>query len=166
MTVLAPLALAELHQRKASVDSAVAAGFYPRDKAERLLRCWLSIALAAGADPGDCSALLGIWAEEHGFDSRLARIVLLDDGPPREEWLAELARARDAAGNKARAHPTDLKLSARHHALDSLCIYLGGPSEMQSAQRDQSSRSAAVGQPGTQQASCSAAVGQLETEAA
>lgn len=129
MTALAPLALAELHQRKASVDSAVAAGIYPRDQGERLLRCWLSIALAAGADPGDCSALLGMWAEEHGFDARHARIVLLDEGPPREQWLAELARARDAAGTKARAHPTDMQLSARHHALDSLCIYLGGRPE-------------------------------------
>lgn len=141
MTALAPLALAELHQRKASVDSAVAAGIYPRDQGERLLRCWLSIALAAGADPCDCSALLGMWAEEHGFDARHARLVLLDEGPPREQWLAELARARDAAGNKARrascsaavgrkeTGPTDMQLSARHHALDSLCIYLGGRPE-------------------------------------
>lgn len=129
MTALAPLALAELHQRKASVDSAVAAGIYPRDQGERLLRCWLSIALAAGAEPADCSALLGMWTEEHGFDARHARIVLLDEGPPREQWLAELARARDAAGTKARAHPTDMQLSARHHALDSLCIYLGGRPE-------------------------------------
>lgn len=129
MTALANLALAELHQRKASVDSAVAAGFYPREKGERLLRCWLSIALAAGAEPGDCSALLGMWAEEIGLDAKHARIVLLDEGPARSEWLAELARARDAAGAKARSHPTDMQLSVRHHALDSLCIYLGGPPE-------------------------------------
>lgn len=129
MTALANIALAELHQRKASVDSAVATGRYPRNKGERLIRCWLSIALAAGARPGECSALLGVWAEEVGLDDRHASIVLLDEGPPRAEWIAELARARDAAGEKARAHPTDHKLSLRHHALDSLCIYLGGPAE-------------------------------------
>jgi len=129
VTALARLALAELHQRKASVDSAVAAGFYPREQGERLLRCWLSIALAAGARPGDCSTLVGMWVEETGLDDRHARVVLLDEGPPRGTWLAELARARDAAGTKARAHPTDMKLSLRHHALDSLCIYLGGPPE-------------------------------------
>lgn len=129
MTTLARLALAELHQRKASVDAAVNAGTYPREKGEQLLRCWLSIALAAGARPGECSSLLGMWAEDAGLDDRHARLVLLDDGPPRTEWLAELARARDAAGSKARANPTDMKLSLRHHALDSLCIYLGGRPE-------------------------------------
>lgn len=129
MTALARLALAELHQRKASVDAAVNAGTYPREKGEQLLRCWLSIALAAGARPGECSSLLGMWAEDAGLDERHARLVLLDDGPPCTAWLGELARARDAAGGNARTHPTDLKLSLRHHALDSLCIYLGGPPE-------------------------------------
>lgn len=163
MTALSRLALAELHQRKASVDSAVAAGFYAREQGERLLRCWLSIALAAGARPGDCSALVGMWVEDAGLDDRHARIVLLDEGPPRRTWLAELARARDAAGAKARAascstavgqkepHPTDMKLSLRHHALDSLCIYLGGPPEAPAQKAS---------------ASCSKAVGRMERQAA
>ena len=136
MTALANVALAELHQRTASTHAAVHAGRMRRVDGERFLRCWLSIALAAGARPGECSALLGNWVEETALDERHARIVLLDNGPPKTEWLAELTRARDHAGGKARARHTDMTLSVRHHALDSLCIYLGGPSEMQTAQRE------------------------------
>lgn len=143
MTALANVALAEFHQRTASTHAAVHAGRMRRVDGERFLRCWLSIALAAGARPGECSALLGNWVEETELDERHARIVLLNNGPPKTEWLSELARARDHAGGKDRSardqwgesDPRTLPLSTRHHALDSLCIALDGPTESPAEQQ-------------------------------
>lgn len=131
MSFLANIALAEFQQRKASIDAAVRVNRFDRDEGERLLACWLSIALAAGARPGECSTLLADWQREKGLGDAQARSMLLALGPDRADWTAELTRARDAAAKKARAHPTDDQLGARHHNLDSLCIYLGCVSEPQ-----------------------------------
>ncbi|MBX7459526.1 hypothetical protein [Qipengyuania huizhouensis] len=137
MSALARLAADEYRRRKASVDAAVADRRFDRAEGEKLLRCWLSIALTAGARPADCDALLGYWQEERKLTDVYARYILLEQGPKRKVWQAELTRARDAAGGKARAAAEDigwedrrtLDLSLRHHALDSLAIYLGCPSE-------------------------------------
>ena len=132
MTALSNLALGEFHQRKASIDAAVRANRYSRQDGERSLACWLAIALAAGVRPGECTAILADWQADHGYDDATARAVLLSGGPPREEWSAELTRARDRAASKARQHPTDDRLNARHWQLESLCIYLGCPPEASS----------------------------------
>lgn len=129
MSFLANIALAEFQQRKASIDAAVRVNRFDRDEGERLLACWLSIALAAGARPGECGPEVDRWQGK--LADQYARFILLHDGPPRADWQAELTRARDAAAKKARAHPTDDQLGARHHNLDSLCIYLGCASEPQ-----------------------------------
>lgn len=129
-TPLATLAIAEFHQRKASVDAAVKAGRYRRGEGERLLGLWLAIALEAGAPPGECAAVIGFWQDDCGYSDGMARHILLRDAPPRAAWEAELARARAAAGAKARAHPTEITLQLRHAALDCLAIYLGvGPEQ-------------------------------------
>ena len=129
MTTLADLALAEFHQRQASIDAAVHANRYARADGEKKLACWLAIALSAGARPGECTAILADWQADRGHDDATARAVLLSGGPPKAEWSLELTRARDAAARKARAHPTDDRLCARHWQLESLCIYLGCEAE-------------------------------------
>ena len=129
MSPLASIGLEEFRRRKASVDRAVAARRYRREDGEQLLTRWATIALAAGAAPREISAVHEAWQEDAGLSDVYARHILLEQGPSHAEYIAELARARDAAGEKARANPAEHDLSVRHHALDSLCIYLGGPSE-------------------------------------
>ncbi|MBX7496794.1 hypothetical protein K3172_13085 [Qipengyuania sp. 6B39] len=136
MSYLTRIALAELHQRKASVDEAVRMRRFDREAGERLLACWLSIALAAGAAPRECFALVEHWQEDNEYSDSAARAVLLSDGPRRHEYLAELARARNLAAGKARANPTNRALQTRHADLECLAILLGAPSEPESiAQR-------------------------------
>ena len=155
MTILARLAADEYRRRKASVDAAVAEGRFDRGQGEKLLRVWLSIALTTGARPADCDALLGYWQEERKLSDVYARHILLEQGPRRTVWQAELTRARNAAGTKARNAAQELggegsednpassseavgrkqralDLSLRHHALDSLAIHLGCPPEFAS----------------------------------
>lgn len=127
MTVLARLALQEYRQRKSSVDAAAHAGGFAREEGERLLRCWLAIALTVGAKPSDFGPEVDRW--QGRIADHYARFLLLEALPPRRQWLAELTRARNAAAMKARAQPTDIDRSARHHGLDCLCIYLGGEPE-------------------------------------
>ena len=137
---MARLAADEYRRRKASVDAAVAEGRFDRGQGEKLLRVWLSIALTTGARPADCDALLGYWQEERKLSDVYARHILLEQGPRRGVWQAELTRARNAAGAKARAAAQELgwkegktlDLSLRHHALDSLAIHLGCPPEFES----------------------------------
>ena len=140
MNILARLAADEYRRRKASVDAAVAEGRFDRGQGEKLLRVWLSIALTTGARPADCDALLGYWQEERKLSDVYARHILLEQGPRRTVWQAELTRARNAAGIKARNAAQELgweerrtlDLSLRHHALDSLAIHLGCPPEFES----------------------------------
>lgn len=134
MTALAPIALEEYHHRKASVDAAIAHSGFARQEGERLLRCWLAIALTAGAKPSECGPEVDRW--QGSLADHYARFLLLEDLPPRDQWLGELTRARDAAARKARNHPTDIELGTRHHALDSLCIYLGGAPEAQPVEQE------------------------------
>lgn len=126
---LATLAVAEFHRRKASIDEAVAAHRFPRAQGEANLRLWLAIALTAGARPRDCGALFEHWQEECEYSDAIARVILLEDGPSREEWHAELARARDAASSKARARPTDRSAQERSLTLQCLAIALGVSAE-------------------------------------
>lgn len=134
MTLLPPVALDEYRRRKASVDSAVHARKFARAEGERLLRCWLAIALTAGAKPCDCGPEVDRWKGR--IADHYARFLLLEELPPRDIWLGELTRARDAAARKARLNPTDTALSARHHGLDCLCIYLGGEPEVLSVEQE------------------------------
>lgn len=134
MTALAPIAIDEYRRRKASVDTAVHAHRFARDEGERLLRCWLAIALTAGAKPSECGPEVDRW--QGRLADHYARFLLLEELPGRAIWLGELTRARDAAARKARLNPTDAALSARHHGLDCLCIYLGGEPEAQPAEQE------------------------------
>ena len=129
MSPLANLAAAEFLRRKASIDQAVAANRYPRAQGERVLANWLAIALSAGARPAQCGPLLEHWQAERQINDCTARHILLEQGPPSAQWQAELARARDTAAAKARAHPTNRQTQERHLAMECLAIHLGLPAE-------------------------------------
>lgn len=143
MTALATIALDEYRRRKASVDTAVHARGFAREEGERLLRCWLAIALSAGAKPSECGPEVDRW--QGRLADHYARFLLLEELPPRRIWQGELTRARDAAARKARLAPTDAALGTRHHALDSLCIHLGCDSEFGAPSNAGRSASAELG---------------------
>lgn len=138
MNALARLAALEFAQRKQAVDEAVATRRYHRDQGERLLRLWLAIACAAGAAPRELTPLLADWQEETGHGDALARHILLDQGPSRDQWLAELRRARDTALAKHRANPADASIRDRHLALSTLTICLSDVPEQLRPKAEQS----------------------------
>lgn len=126
---LASLAIQEFERRKASVDQAVARHAWSRADGEAMLANWAAIAMACGAAPREVSAIHEAWQEDMGLTDVYARMILLEEGPSHATYTAELARARAAAGEKARANPTNTQLQARHLGLDCLAIYLGLPAE-------------------------------------
>lgn len=82
---LASLATDEYRARSEAAIQRVRQGRWTREQAHDRLWPWLAMALAAGAD---LAALIGIpqrWP------------VLSSDICPRDQWLAELERARNAA---------------------------------------------------------------------
>ncbi len=109
---LAHIALDEFTRRRASMRRAVHGG-YSAALANHNAQMWLAIAFACGARP----------PEAEGF-TRASDIA-----DPRE-YLAELARARDAAVQKAINNTSDRELSMRSFAIASLALHLGasGPS--------------------------------------
>lgn len=105
---LAVIALDEFARRRDALRRAVDRQGFPPGQANRVAACWLAIAFATGARP----------VEAQGFGCA-------DDIAPRDQWHAELARARDAAVKKALEHPTDREAAVRSWGLCSLALHLG-----------------------------------------
>ena len=125
MSALASIALVEFNRRKASIDAAVNAGRFPRERGEALLACWLTIGLLCGAPPSAFGSMAQRWLAQERMPENVAARWLIEDGPIQSQWQAELERARNEAGRKARARHGDAALSERWRCLDALAIYLG-----------------------------------------
>ncbi len=117
---LARIAEAELRQRTAALKQAVDNGDWPGDPANETARLWLAIAAAAGAKLPEMQvpAIFPI--------GRTCTIMAHQIAEP-SAYLAELARARDAAIAKAEAHPQDLRLDQRARDLIALADALKAP---------------------------------------
>lgn len=120
MSAIALIAVDEFTRRRQALRHAARQGLRPAAECESKAWAWLAIAAAAGADLPelmvDC-----IWPA--GARGRLRA----DEIMPRERYLAELARARDAAVAKALANPANRELSMRGFCLSSLALNLGAP---------------------------------------
>lgn len=117
---IATIAAQEFTRRRAALEQAHAAGTISAEAANDNARLWLAIAGKAGADLPEL-AVPCIWPE--GKVARMEWFELAE----RAEFLAELARARDAALRKACEHPADLAALQRGWDLQCLAIALGAP---------------------------------------
>lgn len=117
---IAKIAEEEFSRRRAALKRAVDGGDWPGDPANETARLWLAIAAAAGAKLPELqvTAIVPL--------GKTCAITASNIAEP-SAYLAELARARDAAITKAEAAPKDLAADQRARDLIALAEALGAP---------------------------------------
>ena len=125
-SALAEIAIEEFTVRRHALREASRSGRKPASQCEKMARCWLAIAAAAGATSADLPELADPDREGHDF-----RPWQIED---RADWMAELARARDAAVKKALELERDpalkqrgdsAEIRMRSFGLSSLALHMG-----------------------------------------
>jgi hypothetical protein len=123
---IADIALREFCARRDSLRRAVDAGDWPGDPANENAQLWLAIALAAGAGPKLPPDVTDAISVTCIFPPGRRTLPPADDVADRDEMLAELARARDVAMDRAGPDAGSDRIQ-RAFDLDALAEALGAP---------------------------------------
>jgi hypothetical protein len=121
----AAFALAEYDRRREKLVLALADRTITPDRARHQQRCWLAIAILAGAEPADASAELEYQRRASPHDPRAARAFAADHCAPRPAWSAELTRAAVVALRAADAPGARPETLTRARHLRRLREHLG-----------------------------------------